>query len=144
MELIEVVALAHFSDTRVGSVSRKQRMKLPLPLVEQLEELGLVQRANPQAASANASQPTAPLGAGGGASPALSPAAQASPARTATSQPPKAGASSPSTTAGDSAQAQTPSTPATVNGGESMPRKRGRPSKASYGLRTNTLQGATA
>lgn len=143
MELIEVVALAHFSDSRVGGVSRKQRLKLPLAVVEQLEELGLVQRTNPKAAIANASQQTAPLGAGGGASPASLPAAQASTEQIANLPSHKDGESSQSTTAGDSAQKQTRSTLVTDNGGASTTKKSPKSSKANSGLKTKAQQGAS-
>lgn len=47
MELVEVVALAHFEDTRIGAVSTKQRTRIPKPIAEQLIGLGLVKYANP-------------------------------------------------------------------------------------------------
>lgn len=78
MEIVDVIATAHFSDTRVGAVSRKQKIRIAAHLAEELFGLGLIQHANPtQAAPANP-LPTEALAAGGEESPALLPAAPAS------------------------------------------------------------------
>lgn len=50
MELIEVVARTHFSDSRIGSVSRKQRIRLPKDVAEHLVLLELVDYLNPPVA----------------------------------------------------------------------------------------------
>jgi hypothetical protein len=42
MEMAEVVALAHFSDTRFGAISRKQVLKIPLSVAIEFEIQGLV------------------------------------------------------------------------------------------------------
>lgn len=47
MELVEVIALAHFEDTRIGAISTKQRTRVPKHIAEQLIGLGLVKYANP-------------------------------------------------------------------------------------------------
>jgi hypothetical protein len=77
MEIVDVIATAHFSDTRVGAVSRKQKIRIAAHLAEELFGLGLIQYANPlQAAPAKPSQ-TEALAAGGDESPASLPAAPA-------------------------------------------------------------------
>lgn len=144
MEMIEVVATAHFTDTRFGAVSRKQKLHLPLEVFEQLEPLGLVQRANPTAATASAPQSTAPQDVGGGESPVSSPAAQASPSETAILSDDKGGQPLSSTTVGDSHEALTFSTLATTSGGASTTPKSPKTSKAKGGPKTSTQQSATA
>lgn len=146
MELVEVVATAHFTDTRIGAVSRKQRIRIARPLAEELASLGLVTFLHPTAATAVPAQSTAPLGDGVGESPALSPADQASPETTATSQESNPdGESSQSTTATGSVQEQTPSTPVTDNGGTSTTGPSSRPdSKENSGRKTKAQRGATA
>lgn len=146
MEIIDVVASAHFTDTRIGAVSRKQRIRIARPLAEELARLGLVTFLHPTAATAVPAQSTAPLGDGVGESPASSPADQASPETTATSQESnRGGESSPSTTATDFAQGRTSSTPATDNGGTSTTEPSSRPdSKESCGRKTKARRGATA
>lgn len=42
MELVEIVALSHFVDSRTGSVHRKQRVQMDRPTAERLAKLGLV------------------------------------------------------------------------------------------------------
>lgn len=146
MELVEVVATSHFTDTRIGAVSRKQRIRIARPLAEELASLGLVTFLHPTAATAVPAQSTAPLGDGVGESPALSPAGQASPETTATSQERNPdGESSPSTTATGFAKEQTLSTPATDNGGTSTTGPSSRAdSKESSGRKTKAQRGATA
>lgn len=143
MEIIEVVALAHFADTRFGSVSRKQKLRLAPQVAEQLEGMGLVARVNPPQAPATMPLSTAPQVAGGGESLASLPAAPVSPLQTANLPSDKDGASSPSTTAGNSPEALTSSTPATGNGGELTPPESARSSKASSGRKTKKPQSAT-
>lgn len=143
MEIIEVVALAHFADTRVGSVSRKQKLRLAPQIADQLEEMGLVARVNPPQATPTTPPSIAPQVAGGGESLASLPAAPASPASTANLPSDKDGASSPSTTAGSSPEALTSSTLATGSGGELTPPESVRSSKASSGRKTKKPQSAT-
>lgn len=55
MELVEVICNAHFSDTRIGAVSRKQVLKIPLQIAKELQSLDLVTIKNPPAAVLQAS-----------------------------------------------------------------------------------------
>ena len=47
MELIEVIAKAHFENPKTGAVTRKQRLRIGKQLAEYLEGLGLVDFVNP-------------------------------------------------------------------------------------------------
>ena len=145
MELIEVVATAHFTDTRIGAVSRKQRLRLPVMLAEELESLSLVKPLNPHSTTATNPQQTAPQAVGGGESSVLSQAGQASQSETASSpERNKTGESSPSTTATGSAQELTRSTPATDSGGMSTQTPSETPaSKVSSGRKTKAQRVVT-
>lgn len=144
MQKIEVIATSHFTDTRIGSVSRKQRLLVPINVAEDLHSIGMVEYANPQAATARNNPPTGPLAAGGGELPASLPVVQALQPTIVRQYHAQAGQSSPSMTPTSEPDSLTSSTPAISNGGESMPRKRGRPSKASAGLKTIKPQENTA
>lgn len=145
MEVVEIVATAHFTDTRIGAVSRKQRIRIYRALAEELQTLGLVEIISPTLATAAQHRQTAPLGDGVGESPALSPAGQASPETTATSQERNPdGESSPSTTATGFAKEQTLSTHATDNGGMSITKPSENPASAeNSGRKTKQQRGAT-
>lgn len=117
-DYIEVIVTSHFTDSYLGSCTRKQRLRLDTATAERLEGLGLVKPANPSARLAE-SPLTAPLGAGGGKSHASLPAGQASQPMIAPLPWPKDGEPSSSMTATDSPQLPTFSTPATVHGGMS-------------------------
>ena len=137
MQKVEVIATSHFTDTRIGSVTRKQRLFVPVNVAEDLHSIGMVQYANPQAATARNNPPTGLLAAGGGELPASLPAAQALQPKTVIRFPAQDGQPSPSMTATNAQDSLTFSMPVTGNGGESMPKKRGRPSKANAGPRTS-------
>jgi hypothetical protein len=49
MELIEVICNAHFEDTRIGAVSRKQVVRVPVHVAKELASLNLVTIKNPSA-----------------------------------------------------------------------------------------------
>lgn len=82
MELVDVVATAHFSDTRIGALSRKQRTSIPRHVAEELIKLGVIQYVNPPAAVAQQPAPTAPAVDGGEPLSVSSPVDQASLPRT--------------------------------------------------------------
>jgi hypothetical protein len=137
MEKVEVVATSHFTDTRIGGVSRKQRLFIPAHIAEDLHSIGLVEYPNGQA-TATRNPPIAALADGGGVLPVLLPVAQALPPKIVLQYPQQDGASSQSMTAIKEPCLPMSYMPATSNGGESMKKKRGRPSKASAGHKTNT------
>ena len=60
MEMIEVISLAHFEDTRIGSISRKQVLKIPLLYAQKFVEMGLVAYVNPTVAVAEMHPSTDP------------------------------------------------------------------------------------
>lgn len=136
MEKVEVVATSHFSDSRIGSVSRKQRLFIPVQVAEDLHSIGLVQYPNSQA-TAKRNPQIGLLAAGGGVLPASLPAAQALQPKTVIQYPKLDGHPSPSTTPTDAQALPMSSMPAISNGGESIPKKRGRPSKANAGPKTS-------
>lgn len=68
MELVDVVCNAHFSDTRIGAVSRKQVVKVPLHIAKELASLDLVTIRNPLPAVLPA-KPQIEQAADGGAEP---------------------------------------------------------------------------
>jgi hypothetical protein len=47
MELLEVICNAHFTDTRIGAVSRKQVMRIPAAVAQDLASLNLVTIRDP-------------------------------------------------------------------------------------------------
>lgn len=52
VENVEIIALAHFSDSVLGSIARKQKRQVPRLVAERLEKLGLVKILNPSMAAA--------------------------------------------------------------------------------------------
>jgi hypothetical protein len=138
MEKVEVISTSHFTDTRIGAVSRKQRLFVPVHIAEELHGIGLVEYPNAQA-TATKNPPTALLADGGGELLASLPAVQALQPKTVMQFHAQAGPQSQSMTPTDEQNLPMSSTPATNNGGEFMPKKRGRPSKASVGPKTSTL-----
>jgi hypothetical protein len=144
MELIEVVALQHFADSRIGSVTRKQRLKLPIGLAEQLESAGCVEILNPRMTVRTMPPASETTGAGGATLSVSSPPVQVSPQRIVSSLAQSPGVLSQSTTVTSEPLSQTFSTHVMEDGGRSTTKKRGRPSKASYGLKMSGLQANTA
>lgn len=47
MELIDVIARAHFDNPKVGAVTRKQRLRIGKDLAEHLAALDLIEYVNP-------------------------------------------------------------------------------------------------
>lgn len=136
MEKVEVVALSHFSDSRIGSISRKQRLFVPVNVAEDLHSIGLIEYPKTQA-TAKKNPLIGLLADGGGELPASSPAAQVSQPKIVMRFPEQGGHQLPSMTLTDEQNLQMHSMPAISNGGESMPKKRGRPSKANSGPKTS-------
>lgn len=119
MELVEIIALAHFDDSRIGSVSKKMRLKVPSVVADDLESIGLVQIVNPRVATAPRSSMTAPQVVGQGVSPVLLQADQVSPRKIANSLETKDGRPLLSMTAIAERRLQTASMPVMNNGGMS-------------------------
>ena len=83
MELIEVIAKSHFEDSRIGAVSRKQRLRIPKELAEFLVKLDLVDYINPPLALVKQPPQTEATDAGGDELPSWSPPEQVLPETTA-------------------------------------------------------------
>ena len=143
MEFIEVIATSHFSDSRIGSVSRKQKLRVPVQVAEDLISLELVAYVNPPETTASEPQSTAPQDAGGDESSVSSQADQASVNETASSSSEPDGQQSPSTTATDEPDLQTSSTPVTDNGGEPTTEQPSETSAESSGPKTNKRKGSS-
>jgi hypothetical protein len=76
MELIEVIAKSHFEDSRIGAVSRKQRLRIPKELAEFLINLDLVTYVNPPQAVVKHTPQIVATDAGGDEPQSWSPPAQ--------------------------------------------------------------------
>lgn len=139
MEKVEVVATSHFTDTRIGGVSRKQRIFIPAHIAEELHSIGLVEYPNGQATQQRNPQ-IGLLADGGAVLPASLPAAQALQPKTVIRFQGQDGPQLQSMTVTDERCLPMSSMPATSNGGESMKKKRGRPSKANAGLKITAQQ----
>jgi hypothetical protein len=84
MEIVDIIAKAHFEDSRLGAVARKQRMRVARPLAEYLVSLGLVDFVDPTQAVVTQSPKTEPESLGGDEPQPLSLPDQALPDTTAT------------------------------------------------------------
>ena len=136
MELVEIVALAHFDDSRIGSVSKKMRLRVPSVVADDLHSIGLVEILNPTLASAQSVPMTAPQVVGRGVSPVLLQADQVLPRKIATLLETKDGQPSQSTTATEEHRAQTAYMLATINGGESTLKESNPNTKVNVGHKT--------
>lgn len=136
MELVEIIALAHFEDSRIGSVSKKMRLKVPSVVADDLESIGLVQILNPRVATAPRSAMTVPQVVGQGVSPVLLQADQVSPRKIASSLENKDGRPLLSMTAIAEHHLQTASMPVMSNGGKSITNELEQTTKANVGHKT--------
>ena len=136
MELVEIIALAHFEDSRIGSVSKKMRLKVPSVVADDLESIGLVQILNPRVATAPRSASIVPPVVGQGVSPVLLQADQVSPRKIASSLETKDGRPLLSMTAIEERRLQTVFMPVMNNGGESTLTELEQTTKANVGRKT--------
>lgn len=83
MELVDVVAIAHFENSQTGAVARKQRLRIGKPLAQYLESLGLVAFVNPPVTAVKESPKIEATDLGGGEPSTLSPQAPVSQSETA-------------------------------------------------------------
>ena len=84
MELIEVVAKAHFENPQTGAVARKQRLRIDVHLANYLESLGLIDCVNPIVAAVREHPKTEATSLGGDAPQSLSQPEPALPSETVT------------------------------------------------------------
>ena len=136
MELVEIIALAHFDDSRIGSVSKKMRLKVPSVVADDLESIGLVQILNPRVATAPRSASIVPPVVGQGVSPVLLQADQVSPRKIASSLETKDGRPLLSMTAIAARHSQNVYMPVMNNGGESTLTELEQTTKANVGRKT--------
>ena len=83
MELIDVVAKAHFENPQTGAVARKQKLRITRVLAEYLASLDLIDFINPRQAAVREYPKTEPEDLGGGEPSTLSQPDQVSPEPTA-------------------------------------------------------------
>ena len=84
MELIDVIAKAHFENPQTGAVSRKQKLRIGKQLAEYLASLDLVDFVNPPQAAVREYPKTEATDLGGGEPSTLSQQDQVLPEPTAT------------------------------------------------------------
>jgi hypothetical protein len=65
MELIDVVATAHFENPQTGAVARKQRLRIGKQLAQYLDSLGLITFVNPIVAAVREYPKTEAVSLGG-------------------------------------------------------------------------------
>jgi hypothetical protein len=136
MELVEIIALGHFDDSRIGSVSKKMRLKVPSVVADDLQSIGVIEIVNPPVATARSVHTTAPQVDGQGVSPVLLQADQVSRRKIATSLETKDGQPSRSMTVTEEHHLQNAYTLAMTNGGESTLKESDQNTKANLGHKT--------
>jgi len=136
MELVEIIALTHFQDSRIGSVSKKMRLKVPSVVADDLQSIGVIEIVNPPLATARSVHMTAPQVDGQGVSPVLLQADQVSPRKIARSLETKDGRPLLSMTAIAERHSQTVSMPVMTNGGEFILNESNQNTKVNVGLKT--------
>lgn len=136
MELVEIIALTHFQDSRIGSVSKKMRLKVPSVVADDLQSIGVIEIVNPPLATARSVHMTAPQVVGQGVSPVLLQADQVSQRKIASSLETKDGRPLLSMTAIAERHSQTVSMPVMNNGGEFILNESSQNTKVNVGLKT--------
>lgn len=136
MELVEIIALTHFEDSRIGSVSKKMRLKVSSVVADDLQSIGVIEIVNPPVATARSVHTTAPQVDGRGVSPVLLQADRVSPRKIATSLETKDGLPLLSMTATAEHHSQTAYMLAMNNGGESTLIESNQNTKVNVGLKT--------
>ena len=136
MELVEIIALTHFEDSRIGSVSKKMRLKVPSVIADDLQSIGVIEIVNPPVATARSVHTTAPQVDGRGVSPVLLQADRVSPRKIATSLETKDGRPLLSMTATAEHHSQTAYMLAMTNGGESTMKESNPNTKVNVGHKT--------
>ena len=136
MEMTDIVATANFVNSQLGSVTRKDRLRVPKHLAEELFKLKLAKPNPPAAVCRTHQSSTEPLVVGGGRPPVSLQAAPVLARPTAMLLRAPDGEPSLSTTPGDGHHLPTLSTPATPPGGKSTSRKSKNNSLASAGPKT--------
>lgn len=137
MEMVDIVATSNFINSQIGSVSKKQRLRVPRPLADEFIRLKIA-KINPlMAVCKNKPHLTVALDGGGGKLPVSLPVVPASPKPTAILlQAKPTGVASQSTILGSAPAKQTFSGPVTERGGVSITKKSPKNTKVKNGRKT--------
>ena len=138
MEMVDILATSNFVNSKIGSISKKQRLRVPRPLAEEFIKLGIAKLNPLMTVCRNQPQLTAPQVDGGGELSASLPAAPALPKKTAILlQAKPTGVASQSTTLGNAPAKLMSCGPAMEPGGKSTMKKLPKNSKGKNGRKTS-------
>jgi hypothetical protein len=140
MEMVDIVATSNFVNSKIGSVTRKQRLRVSKVLAEEFISLGIAKLNPLMTVCRNQPALTEPPGDGGGELSASLQVAQASPKQTAILlQGANCGSVSQSMTVSSDYLPQMSSGPVMEHGGKSTTKGSNKATKASAGRKTITL-----
>ena len=140
MEMVDIVATSNFINSQIGSVTKKQRLRVPRPLADEFIRLKIATLNPWMAVCKNKPHLTVALDGGGGKLPVSLPVAPASPKPTAILlQAKPTGTASQSTTLGSAPQKPKSSGRVMAHGGESITKKSPRNTKAKSGRKTTKV-----
>jgi hypothetical protein len=140
MEMVDIVATSNFINSQIGSVSKKQRLRVPRPLADEFIRLKIAKLNPLMAVCKNKPHLTVPLDGGGGKLSVSLPVAPVSPKKTAILlQGAPTGVASQSTTLGSAPPKQMFSGPVMERGGESTTKKSHKNSKGKSGRKTTKV-----
>ena len=141
MEMVDIVATSNFVNSKIGSVTRKQRLRVSKVLAEEFISLGIAKLNPLMTVCRNQPTLTEPPDDGGGELSASSQVAQASPKKTAILlQGAPCGSPSQSMTVSNDYPAPMFSGPVMEHGGESITKKSNQVTKASAGRKIIKLR----
>ena len=137
MEMVDIVATSNFINNKIGSISRKDRLRVPENLANEFIKLGVAKLNPMMAVCRNAPSLIVPPVDGGDKLPVLSQAAPASPKKIAILlQAAPSGSASQSMIVSSDYLAPMSSTPVTVHGGKSTTKKSKKNLSANAGHKT--------
>ena len=141
MEMVDIVATSNFVNSKIGSVTRKQRLRVSKVLAEEFISLGIAKLNPLMTVCRNQPALTEPLADGGGELSASSPVAQASPKKIAILlQGAHCGSASQSMTVSSDYLAPMSFGPVMEHGGESITKKSNKVTKVNAGRKTIKLR----
>ena len=140
MEMVDIEATRNFRDTRIGGITRKQRIRVEKNLADYFVKLKVAKIVPNLTVRQNCHLLTVPRVDGGIEPSALLPVAPVSPKKTAILLQARTGSSSQSTTVGSVLPLPMSSGDVMEHGGKSTTKKSKRNSKAKDGHKTPTPQ----
>ena len=144
MEMVDIVATSNFINNKIGSIRRKDRLRVPENLANEFIKLGVAKLNPMMAVCRNKPTLTVPPDDGGGKLYASLPAGQASPKKTAILlQGAHCGSASQSMIVSSDCLAPMSSTLVTAHGGESTTKKSKKSSMAKSGHKIINLQSSS-